>query len=317
MGNSIRTLVLIAFALTIALFIPRASVGQNNEHRHFPETGKTVEGDFYYSYMGAKDPVRIYGYPITNAYTDPETGNTVQYFHRAHFEFITSNPPEMQVQRTLLGQILYEPGLALTSPINSPACRQFAETNQYVCYAFLEFFDAYGGISQFGLPISGIEIHNERMVQYFQRARFEWHPEYPSGERVTLTDLGRFYFDKNQENPSLLLDLQESYIPQIILQLKVNAFVDRAVTHALDQQTLYVVVQDQNYSPIARARVVFQVRYPGGQENFYIMPITNQYGITSMPFKVPDEGNRLAEISVSVEFNKFEKQTRSSFRIWH
>jgi hypothetical protein len=59
----------------------------------------------------------------------------------------------------------------------------FPQTGYSVGFGFLHFFQTHGGINVFGYPISqelpeiGPDGHSHT-VQYFQRARFEYHPEF-------------------------------------------------------------------------------------------------------------------------------------------
>ena len=62
--------------------------------------------------------------------------------------------------------------------------RYFEETEHNVSGEFLRFFDAYGGRTIFGYPLTRVLIENGRQVQYFQRARMELHPDKPAGERA-------------------------------------------------------------------------------------------------------------------------------------
>lgn len=68
--------------------------------------------------------------------------------------------------------------------------RYFDETGHTVRGPFLVFFDSHGGLDIFGYPITDQFVDNGRLVQYFQRARFEWHPENPEGFNVQLGLLG-------------------------------------------------------------------------------------------------------------------------------
>jgi hypothetical protein len=303
-----------AFALAIGQPSTSASVGPV---RYFPETGHTIRGDFLTTYEEAVDPVRIYGYPITEPYINQLSGRLVQYFQKAHFELIPENPPKLRVQRTLLGEILYTPGAPIPIPPDFPACRYFQETDRSVCYAFLDFFTTYGGVSQFGYPISEIEIQNDRIIQYFQRARFEWRPELPIGQRVVLSDLGRLYFDSRKENIEHLRPVSEYQIPQVILNLQARAFVNRPVTGKDGKQTLFVIVQDQNLLSISHAQVSITIKYPSGKEEQFDMPATNGQGITSLTFDVHDTSMGVAEIQVNITHAKIQQQTRTSFRIWY
>lgn len=75
-----------------------------NETQHFfEETGHWLSGGFYeyWNREGFDNGVRNYGFPISEEYTDADTGITVQYFERARFEF----QPELGgVVLGLLGQ---------------------------------------------------------------------------------------------------------------------------------------------------------------------------------------------------------------------
>jgi len=68
----------------------------------------------------------------------------------------------------------------------------FPETGHNVQGEFLRFYNAVPDpITLYGYPIT--EQFNRKdgsIVQYFQRARFEYHPGLPDGQRVVLTDLG-------------------------------------------------------------------------------------------------------------------------------
>jgi hypothetical protein len=314
-------MVIIVLALTVFVRTPASyaqSNGQPNGQRYFPETNHTVRGDFLTAYESVPDPILVYGYPITDAYHNQVTGRLVQYFQKAHFELYPENPPELRVQRTLIGEILYQPGKKIEYPSDIPACRNFPETGHNICYAFLDFFNTHGGITQFGYPISDLEYQHGRLVQYFQLARFEWHPERPSGDRVVLSDLGRLYFDARKETTSILDHSSESLLPQTILELKVRAFPLRAVMPQQGVQTLYVIVQDQALKPVSRAQVVFVVTYPTGNEKRYIIPgLTNEYGIATLPFSISESDIGVAEIKVIVNLDKLQQQTLTSFRIWY
>ncbi|MEK7312399.1 MAG: hypothetical protein AAB382_10530 [Chloroflexota bacterium] len=76
------------------------------------------------------------------------------------------------------------------TPAQTESERYFDETGHTVRGPFLAFFDSHGGLFVFGYPITDEYVDNGRLVQYFQRARFEWHPENPEGFRVQLGLLG-------------------------------------------------------------------------------------------------------------------------------
>lgn len=69
------------------------------------------------------------------------------------------------------------------------ATMYFPETGKTVSGGFLDFFNAYGGLPIFGYPITSEILEGGRTVQYFERARMEWHPEVEGGQ-VQLGLLG-------------------------------------------------------------------------------------------------------------------------------
>jgi O-antigen ligase len=90
------------------------------------------------------------------------------------------------------GSIPDTPARRAAAPAGERAgCRYFAGTGHNVCGDFQEYWEAYGGLVVFGFPLSEAFEHDGSLVQYFERARFEWHPEH-AGTRfeVLLTRLG-------------------------------------------------------------------------------------------------------------------------------
>jgi hypothetical protein len=74
--------------------------------------------------------------------------------------------------------------------------RYFAETGHYLDGAFRSYWERSGGIAIFGLPITEEYVQNSdgRVVQYFERARFELNPADPANP-VSLGLIGREYLE--------------------------------------------------------------------------------------------------------------------------
>jgi hypothetical protein len=285
---------------------------QTRVQRYFPETGHIVNGEFLNAYERVANPLLLYGFPITESFDDPIYG-TVQYFQKARFEYHPELPAGQRVQVSTLGEYLYQPDPPL--PSGTDRCRQFSNGFQ-VCLAFLDFYDANGGEAVFGLPISNFENHNGRIWQYFQKARFEWHPEYPSGQRVVLGNLGLEYFYVIKENPIRLRPVEGNNIPSVVLSLHARAFALRPVTHLNDNQTIYVLVQDQNDTPLQGAVVYVTVQIPSGSVGRYVLPATDSRGITSIsfPFTSPTAGQ--AQVLVTANYQNITQDTTTSFQVW-
>ncbi len=174
---------------------------------YFRETKHSLAPEFR-DYWNANGGLFQFGYPITEAFmdTNPEDFRTyrVQYFERARFE---SHPEQNDTRfRVQLGRL----GVALTAGRNSdrpfirtpqvadaPERRYFPETGHTLSDAFKGFWDRSGGVAIYGLPLC--EPFEERSVtdgklytvQYFERNRFELHPEYAgTPQEVQLGLLG-------------------------------------------------------------------------------------------------------------------------------
>jgi hypothetical protein len=296
------------------LFTSWGSVqAQATDVEYFAQTGHYVRGDFLRYYRSVSNPTLIFGYPLTEQFTSKD-GKTVQYFQRARFE--QSSDPLQSVKLTPLGRETYTPGRQLVIN-NAFACRAFTETGHSVCFAFLEFYEQNGGVARFGYPISPFEFRNNQIVQYFENARFEWRPGLAEDQRIGLTDLGRIYFDQLGEDPAFLKPSTQDARPNLVLSLRVRAFPKNAVTTSTDQQTIYVLVQDQNLQPVAGASGLATIRLASGgtlQQAFEI----NNRGVGMLTFAFQNQPNgQLVHVDINVSYNDLGGKTTTSFRIWY
>ncbi|NJO04126.1 MAG: hypothetical protein HC876_00500 [Chloroflexaceae bacterium] len=164
--------------------------------RYFPETGHYLRGAFrvFWETSGGID---IFGYPITEEYVSSDTGRIVQWFERSRFELTEVNgQPYIELGR-LGSEITSGRVFPKVPPIENTADRRYIpETQHIIQYGFKTIWETNGEERIFGFPISE-EIDEQfpngtwRTVQYFERARFEYWPEFPDGERVLFTHLGR------------------------------------------------------------------------------------------------------------------------------
>jgi hypothetical protein len=313
----------VILALVLVLPYHSSTAQSNSDSVYFPQTGFTVQGEFLEKYQNAADPLLLYGYPITDAFIAPDSspaaGLLVQYFQKARFEYHPENASGERVVVSPLGIYLYELEQLDSKPISAashPACRYFVATQHQTCYAFLKFFDANGGVEQFGNPISEIITLNGQLVQYFEKARFEWHPERPSGKRVSLTNLGQIYF--NFYEKIIPKPITEGSIVNDVLDLKVRSFVKNAVVPTNGAQTIFVIVTDQKSRPVNGAQVTLTLTPTGGQSRYLAMPVTNAKGVTSVAIPLTDLPIGVVEVQVTVNYSStLQKQTVTSFRVWY
>ncbi|GAB4548872.1 MAG: hypothetical protein Fur002_25850 [Anaerolineales bacterium] len=308
------------FALLLALSLlttgGQRAYAQAIENQYFSETGHNVSGDFLTFYKSNVNSIFLYGYPITEQFVGKD-GKTVQYFQRARFEYRPELPEGQRVQTTPLGSLTYV-STGNLNVSNAFACRLYNETGYSVCFAFLEFFDQYGGLNQFGYPISGFEYHENKLVQYFERARLEWQPWRPEGQRVVVSDLGRTYFDQQNEDPALIPPVKPlDNTIQKVISLQTRAFAWKAVTLASDSQLIFVIVQDQNLQPVTNAACTSIVHWPDGHNESYALT-TNSNGVSIISLSFTDQPyGGLVYADVSCSYNSLTGNTTTSFRIWY
>jgi hypothetical protein len=303
------------FLVPAILLMPLGSAGaQSADVQYFPETGHHVKGDFLRFYKSVPDPKLVFGYPITEQMTSRDD-KTVQYFQRARFELQADLPENQRVQLTSVGQVLYQPANQLKLG-NTAGCDLFT-SGFSVCFAFLDFYKANGGSTQFGNPISPFEFHENLIVQYFEKARFEWRADRPEDQRVVLTDLGRLYFDQLGENPAQLKPvkpLDATINP--ILSIKLRAFVLKPLTRSTGQQTVYVIVQSQTLQAVSNATGKATISWPDGKTEDYFFT-TNNSGLGTVTFNFADQKQgELVPIDIVVVYQGLAGTTKTSFRVW-
>jgi len=312
-----RSVVVLLFLVGLIAAFVHPAAAQTTDSVYVTETGHWIWGEFLRTYNSVSDPLTIYGYPITDDFTDPVTKQHVQYFERARFDLVETERGT-QIKIAPLGTLLHEEGVPLADiPNEGPTCRAF-NNGFSVCYAFLQFYDAYDGSTHFGNPVSSLEVIDGRYMQYFEYARMEWWPEKPEGQRVILSELGRIYFDKVVADPALLKASPPTDIAGSLLKPRVKVFTRNALSRSGSQQTIYVVVQDQYLRPMAKSQVSVTVTYPDQTQEFYRLPETNEFGISQFSFTIPEFDVR-SVITVQAEITRGGETVKGTswFRIWY
>jgi hypothetical protein len=311
---------LVLFLIIGMLGIPLSYAdAQQTTSLYFPETGHWVKGEFLTFYQSLPDPKAIYGLPLTEAFLDPVQNIEIQYFQKARLELHENAPAEERVQLSPLGTLTFQANkiAEVDMPTDTPQCRMLG--NYSVCYAFLAFFDAHGGITQFGYPISNYAKEGDQYVQYFEKARFEFHPELDQDAWVRLTDIGRIQFDQSQRNPALLTSVRnEGNIPSQVTSLQLNAYVSDPVTKANNEEGITVVVSDQYYRPITGALGSARVIFSDSKVETYDLPATDNSGVSMIQGINVGEApaGQVVEIEISVTYNDLQSTTTTWFRVW-
>jgi peptidoglycan/xylan/chitin deacetylase (PgdA/CDA1 family) len=195
-----------------------ATVAELAEPRQlFPETGHWVRGDFL-AFWRQHGGLPVFGYPLREEASERNDDDghvySVQYFERQRFERHPENAPPYHVLLGRLGVaeaqargLLGTPPFQPQPPRGDAACAYFAETGHHLCAGFRAYWRAHGlefgepgvsgaeSLALFGYPISeefALRLEDGRTytVQYFERARLEYHPENPFPYTVLQGRLG-------------------------------------------------------------------------------------------------------------------------------
>jgi hypothetical protein len=192
-------MLIIGSLLLLSTYHALTSQAQSDE-RCFAETGYCISGRIR-AFWEQNGGLPVFGYPTTPQRPESVEGQTfqVQWFERNRLELHPENAPPYDVLLGRLGVVALEQRnldwreFARSEPRDN--CLYFSETQQNVCEPFLSYWRADGlefdgqpgtsyaeSLALFGLPLSGTRVERlhdgrEYLVQWFERARFELHPE--------------------------------------------------------------------------------------------------------------------------------------------
>ncbi|MFN5058910.1 MAG: DUF4352 domain-containing protein [Chloroflexota bacterium] len=203
------------FVVIVALTLMLSTMYQaaHADQRCFAETGYCIDGRIR-EFWEQNGGLAVFGFPINNIEQTVIDGNPITYqrFERNRIELHPNNQRPYDVQLGRLGaDRLTQQGrdwFTFAKSSDSGGCRVFAETGHAVCGDILKAWRSNGlqldtnravsdaeSLALFGMPISGVETETlgdgkQYQVQWFERARFELHPENPAPYNVLLGLLG-------------------------------------------------------------------------------------------------------------------------------
>ncbi|HYO50247.1 MAG TPA: CAP domain-containing protein [Chloroflexia bacterium] len=165
-------------------------------------TGKRIQGDFLATYE--RFGVERIGYPVSDQVQ--ENGMTVQYFERVRMEY---HPELMSQGRTVLmsrlgADFTQNTPFSRVKPFKSTRTQAYVkETGHSLSEPFLSYWKRNGSVELFGYPISEPMAQDGMTVQWFERTRFEYHPELErTGNSVQLSHLGKAALERRGGQPA-------------------------------------------------------------------------------------------------------------------
>lgn len=201
---------------------------QPNEGRLFGETGWRVGGRLL-EFWDGNGGLPIFGLPTAPQRTEttPDGAFEAQWFERERLELNRTNAAPYDVLLGRLGaELLHKAGRDWRSETDGETmaapCRAFDATGRQVCGPFLEYWTRYGlefgdpgtsereSLALFGFPLTPPRMEANSsgdtvLTQWFERARFEYHPNNPQPYKVLLGRLGAELNGEPAPMPELLV----------------------------------------------------------------------------------------------------------------
>lgn len=169
------------------------------------------------TYWQQNGGLRIFGKPISPLLE--QNGRKFQWFERSRLEYwpeYAGTPFVVQPGRV---GVEFTEGRDFPKQeffVNRPGLRYEAVTEHGIRGSFLDFWEQNGGVDTFGYPISD-ELFEKlpedgaiHTVQYFERARFELHPNSP--DQVQLGLLGTALYGQGSK-PDIIDPVRPTAVP--------------------------------------------------------------------------------------------------------
>ena len=271
--------------------------------RCFPETAFCLEGSFL-AFWGRNGGLPVFGLPIIEPVErelnrDTATTHPTQWLERYRFEAHPQNQAPYDIQLGRLGeQRLVQLGIEWRGLPRAggpqDGCLWFAETRHKVCdqaagLGFKSYWHSHGlefdgaagtsyaeSLALFGLPLTAPKLETNAagdtvLTQWFERARFEWHPGNPDQHKVLLGLLASELLN-HQPLPGLK--------GRIVFGQYLTAGNATAMVVSTANGARQIVVDDSlgtnlpSWSPDGRSLALRHYNHPTGDE-LYVIDVAN------------------------------------------
>jgi hypothetical protein len=210
-GGAAAVLGIILLCLAVVVFLPKgtatpgAATATPLGASCFPPSNACIQGRIKQVWE-SDGGLAVFGLPLAPA---RQSGNIqVQDFQRFRFEVHAENKPPYDILFANLGTERFHATGGKDAPatqLDQPGCKWFDDVQHNVCGDFLTYWTTHGrmlgganpeaaSLALFGTPLNEatpVTVNGQQItVQWFQKARFELHPEAKPEFRVQLGLLG-------------------------------------------------------------------------------------------------------------------------------
>lgn len=278
-----RILTLVLIGMVLSMGLPSRPALASTAERCFAETGFCISGRIR-QYWESNGGLPVFGFPKSAQGPMVIEGKTfiAQNFERNRLELHPENAAPYDVLLGRLGalnmiSVFNAETSDVVSTINfntesfsgggllkdSNSCKWFEQTRQFVCNEFLTYWKSHGlqldgkpgfteaeSLALFGLPLSyrfttTLE-GTPRVVQIFERARFELHEDKPEPYRVLLGLLGNQYLGGGVTPPAVTREI--TWYPKFIFGQDITKFETSPTGQNSWTTYVFLANEDTNFS---------------------------------------------------------------------
>ncbi|NDJ53824.1 MAG: hypothetical protein GYB68_12185 [Chloroflexi bacterium] len=261
------------------------------QSRLFTETGYTVRGPFL-AFFDDNGGLQTFGYPITQAYSLRDD-QVVQTFERAHLQLDAGG-----VSLAPIGLALRLGEVTATVEVAAP---------------FVSFYNDLGGVEQLGMPLGPAREESGLLVQDFERVQLVQDRD----GQVRLANLGVVYLSVFPPPASSLSGFGGD-VPTLAPPESIHPTVSVAnpTVGQGEDQTLFLVIKDDNGDPVPGLRALAVLRHDGGIREV-IIPPTDADGFSQVTFRPPDaEPGSQVIVDVHILLGESLWQIETSYFQW-
>jgi hypothetical protein len=255
----------------------------------FPEQPAITNclSDPFSNYWETNGSLSVFGYPLAAAQmqrqSDQEGEWLTQWVERARLELHPENQPPYTILMGRLGaerlsQLGRDPAQEGREAGPLEGCLWFEQTGHNVCdqapgLGFQSYWQSHGlqiaslntyerSLQLFGLPLTSARIETNSsgltvLTQWFERARFEWHPDKPDEYKVLLGLLGREASGTSTTLPVFGVQVEAGFVGTTVTRAA-EAGVTWVRSDAVHWSTVEPSLGARDWSKLSRIEADFQ-----------------------------------------------------------